>query len=239
MQSSAKKVALIVGAGNNTGSAIAKAFAKLNLSVCVVRRNAERLNPLIKEKRDAGGTAYGFGVDFRKEKDVIECVAEIEQKIGCIDVAVYNIGGNVRFPIVDTTTRVYSKVWEMACFSGFLMGRQVASVMVQKSHGTIWFTGATASSRGSSGFSAFAGAKHGLRALAQSMAKELGPKGIHVGHILIDGAIDTPWNHENYPLAKQKKEVDGLLQPKDIASNYVHLYKQPRNAWTFELDLRP
>lgn len=127
----------------------------------------------------------------------------------------------------------------MGCFGGFLMGREVAKVMVPRGRGTILFTGATASLRGSAGFAAFAGAKHALRALAQSMARELGPLGIHVAHVVIDGAIDTPFIRENFPERYALKEKEGILDPEAIAENYWRLHVQPRSAWTHELDLRP
>jgi NAD(P)-dependent dehydrogenase (short-subunit alcohol dehydrogenase family) len=152
---------------------------------------------------------------------------------------VFNIGANVRFSISDTTARVYFKVWEMACFAGFLTGREAARRMEPRGRGTILFTGATASVRGREGFSAFSGAKHALRALAQSMARELGPKGIHVAHTLIDGPIDTQWIAENFPESYARKAQDGILNPDHIADNYWHLHSQPRDSWTHELDLRP
>jgi len=152
---------------------------------------------------------------------------------------VFNIGGNVRFPIREMTARVYYKTWEMACFAGFLMGREVAKVMVPRGRGTIIFTGATASVRGGAGFAAFAGAKHGLRALAQSMARELGPEGIHVAHSIIDGAIDTEFIRSNFPERAALKERDGILDPDAIAEAYWQLHRQPSSAWTHELDLRP
>jgi NAD(P)-dependent dehydrogenase (short-subunit alcohol dehydrogenase family) len=154
-------------------------------------------------------------------------------------VAVFNIGANVRFNVTDTTERVYRKVWEMAALAGFLMGREVAKVMQPRGRGTIIFTGATASLRGSAGFSAFAGAKHALRALAQSMARELGPQGIHVAHVVIDGAIDTAFIAENFPQRYALKDKDGIVKPDDIAENYWQLHRQARSAWTHELDLRP
>jgi NAD(P)-dependent dehydrogenase (short-subunit alcohol dehydrogenase family) len=152
---------------------------------------------------------------------------------------VFNIGANVRFGITETSARVYRKVWEMGCFAGFLMGREAARVMLARGHGSILFTGATASMRGSAGFSAFAGAKHALRALAQSMARELGPKGIHVAHLVIDGAIDTAFIRENFPERYALKERDGILDPEHIADAYWTLHCQPRDAWTHEQDLRP
>ena len=152
---------------------------------------------------------------------------------------VFNIGANVRFPIVETTTRVYSKVWEMAALAGFLASREVARSMIERGRGTILFTGATASVRGGSGFAAFAGAKHALRALAQSLARELGPKGVHVAHVVIDGAIDGAFIRGLMPDAAEKLAREEILVPDEIAKNYVWLHRQKRSAWTFEMDLRP
>ncbi len=185
------RAVLVVGAGDATGGAIARRFAREGLVACVTRRSADKLVPLVARIRDEGGQAHGFASDARNEDAVIALVAEIERDIAPIEVAVFNIGANVRFSVTDTTERVYRKVWEMAALSGFLVGREVARAMLPRGRGTIIFTGATASLRGGAGFSAFAGAKHALRALAQSMARELGPQGIHVAHTIIDGAIDT------------------------------------------------
>ena len=145
----------------------------------------------------------------------------------------------MRFPVVETTAQVYSKVWEMACFAGFLAGREAARVMVPRGRGTMLFTGATASVRGGAGFSAFAGAKHALRALAQSLARELGPKGVHVAHVVIDGAIDGAFIRGLMPDAAERREREEILVPDAIAKNYVWLHRQERSAWTFEMDLRP
>ena len=205
----------------------------------MTRRSAEKLEPLLAQIRGDGGRAHGFGSDARQEEEMVGLIERIEREIAPIEVAVFNIGGNVRFPITETTARVYFKVWEMACFAGFLMGREAARVMLPRGRGTILFTGATASLRGRDGFAAFAGAKHALRALAQSMARELGPKGIHVAHPVIDGAIDTPWIRENFPERYALKEKDGILNPDSIAETYWQLHCQPRNAWTHEIDLRP
>ncbi|MEI7446633.1 MAG: SDR family NAD(P)-dependent oxidoreductase, partial [Burkholderiales bacterium] len=150
-----------------------------------------------------------------------------------------NIGANVRFPVTETTSRVYSKVWEMGCFAGFLMGREVAKRMVPRGRGTILFTGATASLRGREGFAAFAGAKAALRALAQSMARELWPQGIHVAHVVIDGAIDTEFIRSNFPERYAAKDRGGILDPDHIADEYWRLHAQPRDAWTHETELRP
>ena len=235
-----KKVALVIGAGTSLGSAVARCFAKEGLTAVVARRSGEELATLKKEIEDFGGICHPFSLDARKEEDVTNLINKIENDIGEIEVAVYNIGANIKFGITETTSQKYHKVWEMAAFGAFLMGREVAKKMIPRKKGTIIFTGATASIRGGDGFAAFAGAKHAKRALAQSMARELGPKGIHVAHVIIDGAIDTPWIKKLFPdYFKEKKKIDGLMNPDDIARNYIMLHKQPRNAWTQELDLRP
>lgn len=235
----AGKAALVIGAGDATGGAIARRFAREGYAACVTRRTADKLAPLVARIEAEGGAARAFGSDARKEEAMTELVATIERDVGPIEVAVFNIGANVRFPIRETTARVYFKVWEMGCFAGFLMGREVAKVMVPRRRGSIIFTGATASVRGGVGFSAFAGAKHGLRSLAQSMARELGPEGIHVAHSLIDGAIDTEFIRSNFPERYALKAQDGILDPEAIADAYWMLHTQPRSAWTHELDLRP
>lgn len=234
-----QKAALIVGAGDATGGAIARRFAREGYVTCVTRRFASRLEKLVERIRDEGGLVHAFGSDARDEQAVVTLFNHIEAEIAPIEVVVFNIGANVRFPIAETTERVYRKVWEMGAFAGFLVGREAARVMLPRGRGSILFTGATASLRGGNGFAAFAGAKHALRALAQSMARELGPQGIHVAHVVIDGAIDTPWIKANFPERYQLKDRDGILDPDAIAEAYWQLHRQPRSAWTFELDLRP
>ncbi len=233
------RAVLVIGAGDATGGAIARRFAREGFVACVVRRQAENLGPLVDRIAAEGGRAVAFGTDARDEEQMTALVERIEREIGPIEVAVFNIGANVRFPLGETTSRVFRKVWEMACFAGFLMGRAVAAPMQGRGRGTILFTGATASLRGGSGFAAFAAAKFGLRALAQSMARELGPEGIHVAHIVVDGAIDTAWIAANFPDRYALKERDGILDPDHIAETYWQLHRQPRSAWTHELDLRP
>lgn len=234
-----RKAVLVVGAGDATGGAIARRFAREGFIACITRRNAGKLAPLAERIRTEGGTVHAFGSDARDEAAVQKLVADIERDIAPIEVAVFNIGANVRFGITETTERVYRKVWEMGALAGFLVGREVAKVMLPRGRGTILFTGATASVRGSAGFAAFAGAKHALRALAQSMARELGPQGIHVAHVIIDGAIDTQFIKENFPERYALKAQDGILSPDAIAENYWNLHNQHRSAWTHELDLRP
>ena len=237
--SSQKPVALVIGAGDATGGAIAKRFAREGYTACVTRRTADKLAPLVEDIRQAGGQARGYASDARKEEDVVQLIDDIERDVGPIEVLVFNIGANVPCSILDETARKYFKIWEMACFGGFLNGREVAKRMVQRNRGTILFTGATASLRGAAGFAAFAGAKHALRALAQSMARELGPKNIHVAHVVVDGAIDTEFIRSNFPDRYALKDQDGILNPDHIADTYWHLHQQPRDTWTHELELRP
>lgn len=234
-----QRAALIIGAGDATGAAIAKRFAKEGFVACLVRRNAEKLGALVTEIKATGAQARGFAADARKEEDVAALVDTIEREVGPIEAMVFNIGANVPCRILDETARKYFKIWQMACFSGFLAGREVAKRMVVRQRGTILFTGATASCRGSANFAAFAGAKHALKALAQSMARELGPLNIHVAHIVLDGAIDTDFIRETFPEKYALKAQDGILNPDHIAENYWFLHTQPRDSWTFELDLRP
>ena len=236
-----KGACLVIGAGDDTGSAVGRAFAREGLVSCLVRRarHADQLEALAQSIRDEGYDARAMPGDARDEDEMIALVERIETEVGPLEVAVFNIGANVSFPITEMTSRVYRKVWEMACFAGFLMGREAARRMVQRERGTIIFTGATASTRGRPGMAAFAGAKHGLKALAQSMARELGPKNIHVAHTIIDGAIDSNFIRQNVPRVNELREQDAILNPDHIAANYVMLHKQPRDAWTHELDLRP
>lgn len=233
------KVALVIGAGDSTGSAIAARFAKEGYIACMTRRSSDKLQPSVDAIRAAGGQAFGFGSDARKEEDVIALVERIEREHGPIEVMVFNIGANVPCSILEETARKYFKIWEMACFGGFLNGREVAKRMVERGRGTIIFTGATAGLRGAANFAAFAGAKHALRALAQSMARELGPRNIHIAHVVVDGAIDTEFIRTSFPERYALKSEDGILNPEHIAENYWNLHAQPRDAWTFELDLRP
>ena len=229
---------IIIGTGPGLGSSLARKFAKEGHHVFIVRRerHSEELNSLCDEIKESGGSATAIPSDAREEEQVISLFSEVA-KSGPIDCVVFNIGANVFFSIEETTSRVFRKIWEMGTFAGFLVGREAAKHMKDK--GTIIFTGATASMRGGSGFAAFSSAKFGLRAVAQSLARELGPKGIHVAHTVIDGAIDHPWIKENFPDIYKLKEVDGILNPDHIAEAYYNLHLQEKTAWTHELDLRP
>jgi NAD(P)-dependent dehydrogenase (short-subunit alcohol dehydrogenase family) len=238
---SAARAALVIGAGDGLGGAIARAFAVEGFAVCITRRprHLDQLQALADSIRDDGGRAHAFGVDARSDEEMAVLVDRIEAEVGPLEVVVFNIGANVRFGIRETTTRVFTKVWEMACLAGFITGREAARVMVPRGRGSILFTGATASTRGREGFAAFAAAKAGLRAVAQSMARELGPQGVHVAHVVVDGAIDGVFTRENRSDVESLLAGDEILKPEAIAPNFVMLHNQPRSAWTHELDLRP
>ncbi len=237
-----KPVALIVGAGDFIGAAIAKRFAAGGFEVCMGRRNGDKLAPLVAEIEAKGGTAHAFTFDARLEDVTEEVFAQIEAEIGPLEVVIFNVGGNVHFKIADTTSRVFRKVWEMCSFAGFLTGREAAKYMVPRGKGSIFFTGATASMRGGSGFAAFAAGKFGLRALAQSMARELGPQGIHVAHLVIDSGVDTAFVRDLWKkrgMDPDEMPPDSLMRPESVAEAYWNLHQQPRDGWTQELDLRP
>ena len=235
--------AAVIGAGDFIGAAIAKKFAAEGFTVFAGRRNGEKLAPLVAAIEGAGGRVVARSLDARKEDDVTQFLRDADAQAP-LEVCVFNIGANVNFPITETTERVFRKVWEMACYAGFLAGREAARLMLARGRGTIFFTGATASMRGGVGYAAFASAKAGLRAVAQSMARELGPKNIHVAHLVIDAGVDTAFVRERIRQrggeeALAKLPPDQLMNPQSIAETYWHLYNQPRDAWTFELDLRP
>ncbi len=229
---------LIVGAGDYIGAAVARRFAKGGYRVSMGRRNGDKLAPLVRDIEADGGQAHAMTLDARNEDSVNDAISSCEA-IEPLDIVLFNVGGNVMFPIRDTTTRVFRKVWEMACFGGFLTGRAAAQVMVPRGNGCILFTGATASMRGASGFAAFASAKAGLRNLAQSMARELGPQGIHVAHLVIDAGVDTAWVRDI--MANRGREIDAqdLVNPDSVGEAYWTLAHQSRDAWTFEMDIRP
>jgi len=235
--------AAVIGAGDFIGAAIAKKFAAEGFAIFAGRRNADKLAPLAADVAAAGGDIVARGLDARKEAEVAAFLGAADAHAP-LEVCVFNIGANVNFPLLDTTERVFRKVWELACYAGFLSGREAARLMLPRGRGCIFFTGATASVRGGIGYAAFAGAKSGLRAVAQSMARELGPKNIHVAHLIIDAGVDTAFVRERMrerggAKALENLEPDQLMNPASVAEAYWQLYRQPRDAWTFELDLRP
>jgi NAD(P)-dependent dehydrogenase (short-subunit alcohol dehydrogenase family) len=233
----------VIGAGDFIGSAIARRFAREGYLVFAGRRTAEKLETLKHAIEADGGRCVAHGLDARKEDEVAAFLG-MADKAAPLEVCVFNPGANVNFPILDTTERVFRKVWEMACYAGFLAGRESARLMLARGKGTILFTGATASVRGGIGYAAFASAKFGLRAVAQSMARELGPRNIHVGHLLIDAGVDTAFVRERIRAQRGEEGVEGLapdqlMKPDSIANAYWFLHTQPRDGWTFELDIRP
>jgi NAD(P)-dependent dehydrogenase (short-subunit alcohol dehydrogenase family) len=233
----------IIGAGDYIGAAIARKFAAEGFTVLAGRRNGEKLLPLIAEINAAGGRAFGRALDARVSEDVTAFLLEADGRAP-LEVCICNIGANVNFPILETTDRVFRKVWEMACFSGFLAGREAARIMLPRETGAIFFTGATAGLRGGVGFAAFASAKFALRGLAQSMARELGPKHIHVAHLVIDAGVDTEFVRARIAAREGQAALDNLdpgrlMNPKSVADAYWALYRQSPDAWTFEQEIRP
>jgi len=234
-----KKVALVIGAGVATGGAVAKRFAREGYIACMARRQGEKLQGLIDEIEAEGGEAYGYSCDATEEDEVVELIEKIEVEHGPIEMACYNAAVGAAHSITDFPAKVYERVWRINTFGAFLMGREVSKRMVERGRGTILFTGATSALRGKAGLAAFAGSKHALRALTESMARELFPQNIHVAHIIIDGPIDTPLIRKMQPKTFEERPEDGVLLPDDIAETYWTIHQQPRSAWLSETTLRP
>ena len=235
--------AAVIGAGDYIGGAIVKKFASEGFSVFAGRRHGDKLAPLVAEVEATGGRIVGRSLDARKEDEITAFLREADAAAP-LEVCVFNIGANVNFSLLETTERVFRKVWELACYAGFLTGREAARLMLARGRGNIFFTGATAGLRGGVGYAAFASAKFGLRAVAQSAARELGPKGIHVAHLVIDAGVDTEW------VRGRIKEREGeaalanlapgrLMRPAAVAEAYWQIYQEPRDAWSFEREIRP
>jgi NAD(P)-dependent dehydrogenase (short-subunit alcohol dehydrogenase family) len=239
----AQKVAMLVGAGDAIGAAVARRFAKGGYTVCIGRRDGAKSQALVDELTSAGHKIHAFSVDARQESEVQELFTKVEKEIGPIEVCLFNAGSNVNKPLIETTEKLFFKAWELACYAGFLVGREAARVMTARGRGTILFTGATASLRGGKGFAAFASAKFGLRAVAQAMARELGPKNIHVVHLIIDAAVDSAAIHARLKAASgiEAKDIapDSLTKTDSIAEAYWFAHQQAKDGWTHELDLRP
>jgi NAD(P)-dependent dehydrogenase (short-subunit alcohol dehydrogenase family) len=238
-----KATAAVIGAGDYIGGAIVKKFASEGFSVLAGRRHGDKLAPLVAEVEATGGRIVGRSLDARKEDEITAFLREADAAAP-LEVCVFNIGANVNFSLLETTERVFRKVWELACYAGFLTGREAARLMLPRGRGNIFFTGATAGLRGGVGYAAFASAKFGLRAVAQSAARELGPKGIHVAHLVIDAGVDTEW------VRGRIKEREGeaalanlapgrLMRPAAVAEAYWQIYQEPRDAWSFEREIRP
>ena len=238
-QSDNQQRALVVGAGDAIGSAIMKRFAIAGFEVFGVRRNGEKLAPLVEELTASGHKVHGWSCDARKEEEVASLFERITKEHGDLDVIIFNIGANVPMQIIDTSSKKFFKIWEMACFSGFLVGKEAAEHFIKQGKGTLIFTGATASVRGAAGFGAFSSAKGALRNMVQSLARELMPQNIHVAHVVVDAAVDTEWIQENVLAHVKDRKEDDIVKPDSIADVYYQLHTQPRDAWTFEMDLRP
>ena len=226
----------VIGAGDHIGAAIARRFASEGFLVHAGRRNGDKLSPLL------GGAITGRSLDARESEDVTAFLAEAEARAP-LDLVVFNVGANVNFPLTETTDRVFRKVWEMACYAGFVSVREAAKLMLPRGRGKIFVTGATAGLRGNPGYAAFAAAKAGLRAMAQSAARELWPQGIHVAHLVIDAGVDTEWVRarviERIGTEALAAQPDLLMPPEAVAEAYWALYNQPKSAWTFEQEIRP
>lgn len=237
------KVALGVGAGDAIGAAFARRFAAGGYRVALARRDGDKSADLIQEIEAAGGKAKAYSVDAREESSIEGLFKAVEEDLGPIEVCLYNGGANFKSPVRDTSVDMFEKVWRLGCMAGFVTGREAARYMAPRGKGTILFTGATASMRGGPGFAAFASAKAGLRAVAQSMARELGPEGVHVAHLVVDGGVDSPAIHARRRAAAGDADMtfapDSLMQLSSIAEAYWTLSQQGRDAWTFEMDIRP
>jgi NAD(P)-dependent dehydrogenase (short-subunit alcohol dehydrogenase family) len=236
-------VAILVGAGDAIGAAVARRFAKGGYTVCIARRDAGKSQGLVDELKREGCAIHAFSVDTRQEAEVQALFARVEETVGSIEVCLFNAGSNVNKPLLETTEKLFFKAWELACYGGFLVGREAARYMLTRGRGTILFTGATASVRGGKGFAAFSSAKFGLRAVAQAMARELGPKNSHVVHLLIDAGVDSEAIHQRMKAATgiDVREIppDSLTKTSSIADAYWFAHQQSRDGWTHELDLRP
>jgi NAD(P)-dependent dehydrogenase (short-subunit alcohol dehydrogenase family) len=235
--------AAVIGAGDFIGAAIVRKFAAEGFTVFAGRRQGEKLAPLVAEVEAAGGRVVGRSLDARKEAEIARFLADADA-LAPLELCIFNIGANVNFPLVETTERVFRKVWEMACYAGFLTAREAARLMLARGRGNIFFTGATAGLRGGIGYAAFASAKFGLRAVAQSAARELGPKNIHVAHLIIDAGVDTAWVRERI---REREGEDALatldpgrlMRPASVAEAYWQIYEEPPDAWSFEREIRP
>jgi NAD(P)-dependent dehydrogenase (short-subunit alcohol dehydrogenase family) len=235
--------AAVIGAGDFIGASIAKKFASEGFTVFAGRRHGDKLEPLVAEVETAGGSIVGRSLDARREEEITAFLRDADTTAP-LEVCIFNVGANVNFPLLETTERVFRKVWEMACYAGFLAGREAARLMLPQGHGNIFFTGATASLRGGAGYAAFASAKFGLRAVAQSAARELGPKNIHVAHLVIDAGVDTAWVRQRIKeregeAALANLDPGRLMRPASVAEAYWQLYQEPRDAWSFEREIRP
>jgi NAD(P)-dependent dehydrogenase (short-subunit alcohol dehydrogenase family) len=236
-----KATALVVGVGaqRGLGAALCRRFARANLHVIAVARSHDRLAETVAEIVASGGSAEAMTADVTQEGEVVGLFDRAAGAGGPLDLVVFNAGMNRAQDFRTLSAEDFEAFWRIGCFAGFLVGREAARRLTPQGHGTILFTGASGSLRGRPKFAAFAAAKAGLRAVAQAMAREFGPLGLHIGHVIIDGGIDGEWLKNAFPQMHAEKGNDGLLDPDAIAEAYWQLHRQPKSAWTHELDLRP
>jgi NAD(P)-dependent dehydrogenase (short-subunit alcohol dehydrogenase family) len=227
-----------VGAAAGLGAALARRFARGGLEVVVTGRNEARLRLVAEEITAAGGQAHALAGDISSASEVTRLVAAIRE-IGDLRSALFNAGNMVRGTALDVTPEQFESTWRGSSYAGFLFVRATVPLLLESGGGSLLLTGATASVRGGGAFIAFAAAKAGLRSIAQSAAREYGPQGVHVAHIIIDGGIDGERLRAGAPGRAAAAQENGLLRPDAIAETYWHLHQQPRDAWTHELDLRP
>ncbi len=229
------KVAAILGVGPGLGAAVARRFAREGFAVALMARNEDGLSEIRREIEDGGGTALSISADAKDPASVEAAFRLVRRELGDAEVFVYNAGAFQMGGILEIDPRRFDECFKVNCAGAFYAAQQVLPAMLEAGRGTILLTGATASLRGSARFSALAVGKFGLRALAQSLAREFGPQGIHVAHVVIDGQINTPRVGETSP----DREEHTMLSPEAIADTYWRLHSQDPTAWTLELDLRP
>ncbi len=236
-----KAIVVGVGAYAGLGAALCRRFAAEGHHVLVASRTAERIEAIADGIRANGGKATAVATDATSEDDVLKLfdLAMADDETGPLDLVAFNAGNNARGDLDSMSAAFFEDVWRTRCLGGFLVGREASRRLGAQGHGTVIFTGATASVRSRPPFTAFASAKAALRAIAQSMARDLGPKGVHVAHVIIDGGINGERLRSRAPEIAERLGEDGLLDPDAIADAYWHLHTQARTAWTFELDLRP
>lgn len=233
--------AIVVGVGPECGlgAALARCFAEHGLHVFIVGRSEEKLNAVVASIQTAGGTATPIVADITNEQDISRLFERVRARRDRIAVAAYNVDSNIPVPFLETGSDIFTALWQQNCLGAFLFAKEIITLMQEQRQGTLFFTGATASLRAKPPFTAFAAAKAGLRALAQGLAREFSPQGIHVVHTIIDGVIDGDRARNQFPEYVKAKGKEGLLQLEAIVQTYWAVHQQPSSAWTHELDLRP
>ncbi len=230
-----REITCIVGVGPGLGAALANRFAEAGHAIALLSRSARHREPIAKAINARGGKALGYDCDAGKPDSVTAAFAHLRDTLGSPGTLIYNAGSYAPGGILEMDPERFESAWRANCYGGFLCAREALPHMLEAGAGTLLFTGATAALRGGAGFAGLAVGKFGLRALAQSLAREFAPRGIHVAHAVIDGQIATPAARERQP----ERAAETFLAPEDIAETYWQLYSQPRSAWTLELDLRP